>query len=273
MKPLPLTAPQLAVLLIFAGVAGILGAKAMARMLGASAGDSAQLAQILWMSFDAAALAAVPAFRERARTLLAARVPRARWPEIGWVAVVAVMLQFALFGASALWHWLQLGDAAIRLAEERDLEHAFRASTLRTLALTSLLAPVIEELVFRGFIFEEWARVRRVSTAVLLTSGLFALCHMSFVFPFSTGLLLCAVYMRAGALRAAILVHFVANVAFWYPLLGQYLIPGSSSDIASWWFHLLCLAVVPVFIPVYVFVAVRTRDGASAAPKLRVSIA
>jgi len=70
--------------------------------------------------------------------------------------------------------------------------------------------------------------------------------------------LLCAIYVRTGALRAAIFVHFIANAALWYPLLGQFVIPASNHGIGSWWFNLVCLGPLPVGVAVYVALAART---------------
>jgi len=242
MTRIPLTGPQIAVLVVLAGVSGVVGSKALVSALRLAPDDTGYIARLMWMSLEALALVGIPVVRKRVVELLAVPVPRKWWGEVALVAVAAVLLQFASAGADALERWWHDGDAAIArlsLPEARSLDKAFSAATLRDLAITSLLAPVLEEIVFRGLLFEEWRRTRRVATAMILSSAVFALCHLSFSVPFAAGLLLCAIYVRTGALRAAIFVHFIANAALWYPLLGQFVIPASNHGIGSWWFNLV----------------------------------
>jgi membrane protease YdiL (CAAX protease family) len=260
-KPIPLTGPQLAVLVLVASYLGVPASKSVVHGLGLPADDGAYLSQVITMGIEAAIIAAVPGLRDRAASLLHVRVPRERFGELAAVVMLALVAQFALFGFYALRAWSHGGDSALAemtLDPARGVDTAFSGATLRHLAITCLLAPLVEETVFRGFLLEAWTRTRSVGIAMLFSSAVFAACHMSFMLPFFMALLLAAVYVRTGALRASILVHFSANVVLWYPLFGQFLIPLRKDAIGGWWFQLACLAVLPPFIVIYALAAARS---------------
>jgi membrane protease YdiL (CAAX protease family) len=262
MPPLPFSGGQLAVLLVFATVLGTAFAPGMAAALGLPEEDKFYLSQVLTMSIDAAALICIPALRRRTARLLHASVPRECVGEVAAVATVAVLMQFALFGSYALQHWFEGGDAAVAtlgLDAARSVEAAFSAATLRSLAIACLAAPLLEEILFRGFLFEAWSAKRPAFLSMLFTSVLFGLLHPVFWAPVLVALLLNALYVRTGALRAAILVHFIANAALWNPLVPRLILPGRNVGLQSWWFHLACLAILPIVILIYAVVAARSR--------------
>lgn len=88
-----------------------------------------------------------------------------------------------------------------------------------------VLAPLAEELFFRGMLFPAFARRFRVGTAIVLSALLFAVLHVgtgatadlapnailaALIFPL--GLLLAWIYHRRGTLLAPILVHAAFNL-------------------------------------------------------------
>ena len=81
-----------------------------------------------------------------------------------------------------------------------------------------LLAPVCEELVFRGFVFDGLGRSRLGPCgAVILTSVVWAAMHTQydlygFVTVFAVGILLGLARHRTGSVFPAILIHCVNNV-------------------------------------------------------------
>ena len=74
-----------------------------------------------------------------------------------------------------------------------------------------VLAPLIEELVFRGTLFRKW-RVRwGASKAVLLSSVIFGVLHPQHVTAFLAGLTYALVYTRVRSLWAAVVLHALSN--------------------------------------------------------------
>jgi len=87
---------------------------------------------------------------------------------------------------------------------------------LLTLIKSALLAPVVEELFFRGYLFHALARIS-ARRAALVSSLVFAFAHglsvHGFVPRLALGLLLCALMDRCGTLLAPMLVHGCYNAA------------------------------------------------------------
>ncbi len=95
---------------------------------------------------------------------------------------------------------------------------------LSALLVGALMAPVVEEVVFRGFLFGGLLRLFSPVTAVLSSAALFAAVHRQlFAFPvlFLLGVLLALLYYRSRSLWAPILLHFCINSV---ALLGQFLL-------------------------------------------------
>jgi len=95
----------------------------------------------------------------------------------------------------------------------------------------TFVAPVVEEVLFRGYVFRALAARRSVPLAYLISAGTFAAVHLGegrsvkellpLVPPlFVVGLLLCFAYHRTGNLLADITAHVLNNgVAFFLSLV------------------------------------------------------
>lgn len=85
---------------------------------------------------------------------------------------------------------------------------------LAMLALV-LLPPVIEELVFRGFIFPGLATRMGYVWAAVLSSALFAIAHLQAnvgVYTFLLGLILCWLYIKFRSIIPGIALHMANNL-------------------------------------------------------------
>ena len=77
-----------------------------------------------------------------------------------------------------------------------------------------LLAPVAEELLYRGILYKRILRFCPKWAAVLITSGLFAIGHgnvIQAVYAFPMALILHALYEKGGGLSMPVLFHMGAN--------------------------------------------------------------
>lgn len=85
-----------------------------------------------------------------------------------------------------------------------------------------ILAPLFEEFVFRGIVFN-WAKQRwNVKTAIVLSSLIFALGHTpNLLGPLLVGWTLSLLYHRTGTLIAPILLHMANNLFGWIMGLGN----------------------------------------------------
>lgn len=86
-----------------------------------------------------------------------------------------------------------------------------------------VIAPIIEELLFRGVLFAGLAKRWPVWLAAVTSSLVFAVLHGQVnvgIYTFVLGCMLSWLYVRSGSIYPGILVHFLNNlVAFW--LLSQ----------------------------------------------------
>ena len=76
-----------------------------------------------------------------------------------------------------------------------------------------LLAPVVEELLFRGYLFNKWGETMGAKKSMILTSVIFAILHIegAFIGQFIMGVLCCLVYMKTKNLFVPIVLHMLHN--------------------------------------------------------------
>lgn len=83
-----------------------------------------------------------------------------------------------------------------------------------------ILAPIVEEIVFRGYLLNRWTHKFGALPAVILSSLLFAVLHPDILGAFVFAVFMCLIYMRTGSLLAVIVVHMGNNAL---AMLIQYL--------------------------------------------------
>ncbi len=82
---------------------------------------------------------------------------------------------------------------------------------LEVVVLTVLVAPIVEELFFRGFLLHRWARRWGTPTAVVASSALFAVLHGEWIGHFLFGVVMAALYLRTRRLWMPIVAHAINN--------------------------------------------------------------
>lgn len=82
---------------------------------------------------------------------------------------------------------------------------------LEVAVLTVLVAPIVEELFFRGFLLHRWARRWSTLTAVIASSALFAVLHGEWIGHFLFGVVMSALYLRTRRLWMPIAAHAINN--------------------------------------------------------------
>lgn len=214
-----------------------------------------------------------PALRRRCREDLSIPIPADRKREIILVAIAKLWFPMAIAGGIGLWFWYIGGNEALErrmlaeTSEDGQMAYAFSTPGLvRQLFLAVLVAPVLEELVFRGFLYRAWERQWGWVPAMLLTSVLFGLYHSYFLSAFVGSIIFVCLLRRTGTLWAPIAVHSASNLALWYPLLGRHFFPkgvAAQRDIAEWKLQIACLLVAAIAIPAYVWLARNARRPAS----------
>ncbi|MCV0403108.1 MAG: CPBP family intramembrane metalloprotease [Chloroflexi bacterium] len=161
------------------------------------------LLAVSWFGvFAPGALSGLPSLPGRApgRALLTG----AGWGIVAWLvsSLVAAAVVWALERAGVSVP-VQTAERALELVEPWLVVFAF-----------VLLAPIAEELFFRGVVFNAWLRERGRTWAYVGSALLFAVIHLSVVtvLPiFLLGLGLAWVYRRTGSLLAPMAMHATVN--------------------------------------------------------------
>jgi membrane protease YdiL (CAAX protease family) len=236
------------------------------RLLLAAAGwhakDEPLVSRIFMFGFFILLVALIRPLRQVCRQLLSVPIPRSSRAEVVVVSLLHATTSLAVAAALALWFWLRGGEDAVvaNLAQKMRLEDAIAVSmtipALMLLFVATFVGPVVEELVFREFLFTAW-RTRLGWLAAMLLSGIvFGLVHPIFISAFAAAIFLSCIYLRTGSLWAPITVHAVHNLALWHPLLGQFVFPPTAeaaTRLSSWYVHIACLALTLVALPTYVW--------------------
>lgn len=84
-----------------------------------------------------------------------------------------------------------------------------------TLMSICVLAPVFEELAFRGVLLHRWAHKYGLRSAVIRSSLLFGILHPDFLGAFLFGVGMCALYLRTQSLWLPIICHSAYNLTVW----------------------------------------------------------
>jgi len=128
---------------------------------------------------------------------------------LGWGLVA--WLGATLASAAVVWLLERIGFNAEPEAAQRALE---LVDPWLVVVAIVVLAPIAEEVFFRGVVFNAWLREGGRRWAFIGSSAVFALIHLSVVtlVPiFLLGLALAWIYHRTGNLLAPIVMHAVVN--------------------------------------------------------------
>lgn len=95
---------------------------------------------------------------------------------------------------------------------------------LVTILATGILGPIIEELMFRGIIYNEFKNKFTNMKAILLTTTFFAIIHFNIfqmIYAFAIGFILMFVYEKYKTIKAPIILHMASNIttALFLPIL------------------------------------------------------
>ncbi len=116
--------------------------------------------------------------------------------------------------ALTLVGWSSLLDAIGRSWVEQEVLTTLREEPIPFFLAAVVLAPLCEEVLFRGLLYPAFKKRIGTGLAMVLTALLFALVHWHLqTFPalFVLGLALAYVYERTGTLAAPITFHAIFN--------------------------------------------------------------
>jgi membrane protease YdiL (CAAX protease family) len=122
-----------------------------------------------------------------------------------------------------------------------------------TIAASVIVAPFVEELLFRGYLLNLW-RVRHSHwAAILLSSFFFGLAHLQWAaFAMLAGILLALVYLHFGSLWPGTFLHGLFNLCSCPFAFGHLFMEKSKSAIGLWTSWIPEIALSAAFVPLAV---------------------
>jgi uncharacterized protein len=205
-------------------------------------------------------LVAVAPLRRACSEMLAPRIPKGKIREVALALAMMWLVSLAASALFALTFYLVGGEPRLAramgdfMSHPSRIEEALQPSHLVMFVFVAgLIGPIVEELVFRGFLYRAWRDAWGWVWAAIASATVFGLFHGIVVPQLLSGIVLVVAMRRTGSMRTNIYAHALFNLLAWYPLLGQFVMPAgrSTGEIGVWWFQIACLALSVVAVPLY----------------------
>lgn len=135
-----------------------------------------------------------------------------------------------------------------------------------------ILAPIIEEIAFRGVLLHRWADKWNLTIAVLGSSLVFGVMHPDSVGAAAFGIAMCVIYLKTQTLIVPIVCHALNNFVSWVWAIGYEVENGPNYQYTvdefrdEWILAFISLLVVCVWV--YKYVHSKSVLGALKLPSL-----
>jgi len=188
--------------------------------------------------------------------------------KIRWIRIFFIVLFLVLFSYGAFW----LLNYPLSYIVPSYVKGILEEKGFYTLADTSfpllcnilnvvivvIIAPIIEEIVFRGIILGRLSVMWNTSRAILLSSFIFGILHYDIIGAFIFGIIMSILYINTRTLVVPILCHVLNNsVAFGISALGvlaevksAYTLSDFRADLSI---GITCLAISAPWVVYYLY--------------------
>lgn len=151
---------------------------------------------------------------------------------ISSIYLIFYPLSFIAPGFVRFW----LLDDMLFYTSTQQTDHLVLCNVLEIILLV-VIAPAVEEIIFRGMILHRWAHKWGQGRAAVFSALLFCIFHADWVGAFLFSLLMTVIYLRTGSLYACIFFHMVNNaIALVFAGL-EYLTTGTLAEMTIWEFQ------------------------------------
>lgn len=148
----------------------------------------------------------------------------ASWRDLGFrsfsiiraILTVALMLIFFVIGIELIYQLVQYLIPGFDPNQAQENEFTTAAPEFKLFSLLALVIfpPLVEEAIFRGFMFPAFSKRLGLIGGAIGSSVLFGLAHMQAniaVYTFFIGLVLCFLYARTKSIIPGIVLHMINN--------------------------------------------------------------
>ena len=131
------------------------------------------------------------------------------------------LISLGCSGISNLWvllvQFLSPYSPLIKSSLESFFEHneILNANPILAFISVVILAPIVEEIIFRGVIFNEASKYKGGAFPIIISALLFGLAHMQpiqIVYAFISGLIFAFVYSKTHSLPIVMFLHMLNNL-------------------------------------------------------------
>ncbi len=113
-----------------------------------------------------------------------------------------------------------------------------------------ILAPLLEEFMFRGLLLHRWSKKWGILRAVLMSSILFGVLHPDPLGAVVFGIAMCILYLRTQTLWLPVICHALNNLAAWLIEMGYMLYQEDAYEYTledfqgDWYWGVICTLIV-----------------------------
>ena len=204
----------------------------------------------------------VPELRRSLPLLFNRKAKRWNPRDIGLALLVLLLWGYGLYRIAICFPAIVINPEAFRILRLYESPTYFSSKWLVWLIASVLVAPLAEELVFRGFLLNLWMARWGTWPAILISSVVFGLYHFELtVFAACCGVIFALVYLKFDSLWPGIFLHAAYNLLAAPWLLGGffYVKEKATADQITNWIPELVLAVL--FVPVLILFLRRFNPG------------
>jgi membrane protease YdiL (CAAX protease family) len=242
-------------LILVSWVVGIIGGTKATQHLDASVKSALQIIaiQVIYSLIILAFVVVVPELRKSLRTLFARPISRPSSRDVALAFLLMLAWGYGLYRIGFCFPVLLFHPEAYRTLGFADTAAPFELKYLAYVVGSVLVAPLAEELMFRGYLLNLWTARIGVWRAIIFSTLLFGLLHwQNTIFAIPLGFVFALVYLRYDSLWPGIFLHALYNLLSFATFIGGffYLKQRDSIDQIGNWIPELVIGVL--FIPLFI---------------------
>lgn len=135
--------------------------------------------------------------------------------KLNFVKILAIVVLSALtsYALNVVFNYTGFTGSSSSFQSVHDAQ--FSLDLVSSFVLYGLLSPVMEEIIFRGILYNRMKRVFPIAVSIIVSSFLFGVYHANLVqgvYGTIMGLIIVMVYERMNSFVSAVIFHSVANI-------------------------------------------------------------
>jgi membrane protease YdiL (CAAX protease family) len=193
---------------------------------------------------------AVPEFRRELPMLFARPAQRVKVEDISWTVIAMAAWGYGFYRVAVLLPVLAMRPDLYDAMHFVEAIPPFEPRYLLVIACSIVIAPLGEELMFRGFLMNLWIARKGKWFGVIVSSVVFGLFHWDgALFAAALGVLFALVYLRYDSLWPGIGLHALYNATTPFWLVGGLVATKPRADAANPAHWILELLLAFLFFP------------------------